>query len=65
MSVIRVTVDSETHEVLLIGADGRYEARLTWASAANLGSLLNAASREAEPPARPGKTYQPTVGRWG
>ncbi len=45
MGELRITVDHEAHEVRLIGADGRYEARLTWVAAANLASLLNEASK--------------------
>ena len=63
MNQIQVTVDPERHEVRLIGADGRYEARLTWAGAANLASLLNEASKQAEPPAPAGRTYQPACER--
>ena len=59
-----VMVAPEAHEVVLTGSRGS-EIRLTWTAAALLSTLLNEASKQAEPPARPGKTYQPTVGRWG
>jgi hypothetical protein len=60
-----VTVDLDRHEVILIGADGCYEARLSWAAALNLGSLLQQKAMEAEPPAPAGKSYCPKIGRWG
>ena len=64
MGELRITVDPEAGEVVLTGSRGS-EIRLTWTAAALLSALLNQASHEAEPPAAPGRTYQPTVGRWG
>ncbi len=57
-----VTPDTKKHEVVLV-TDSGGKIRLSWAAAANLGSLLNEASRQAEPPARPGRTYSPAVER--
>ncbi|CAI4032323.1 hypothetical protein DNFV4_02753 [Nitrospira tepida] len=59
---LTVSVDHERHEVLLTGSGGS-EIRLTWVAAANLASLLNEASRQAEPPAPAGRTYQPACER--
>lgn len=39
------------------------EIRLSWAQALNLGSLLIKKAEEAEPAARPGKTYRPATER--
>jgi hypothetical protein len=60
---MRVEVDHVRHEVVIHGAHG-YECRLSWAAAANLSSILREKSHEAEPELK-GKTYAPTVGRWG
>lgn len=57
-----VVSDPSRHEVVLLGAHGT-RVRLSWAAALNLGSLLIAKSQEAEPPTRPGKTYEPTTER--
>lgn len=57
-----ITADTKTHQVM-IRTDSGSEIRLTWAAAANLGSILNEASRQAEPPALPGRTYCPAVER--
>ncbi len=59
---MHVITDQTRNEVILRGSNGS-EIRLTWAAAANLGSLLNQASREAEPPARPGRRYEPVTER--
>lgn len=57
-----VIADTNTHQVM-IRTDSGSEITLSWAAAANLGSLLNEASRQAEPPARPGRSYCPAVER--
>lgn len=55
-----ITADTNTHQVM-IRTDSGSEIILSWAAAANLGSLLNEASRQAEPPAPQGRTYRPAV----
>ncbi len=57
-----VTPDTKKHEVVLV-TDSGGKIRLSWAAAANLSSLLNEASRQAEPPAPRGKSYCPAVER--
>jgi len=47
----------------LTGAGGNYQARLNWSSALELGSQLQAAAIEVEPPAPIGKTYRPAAER--
>ncbi|NGZ04311.1 MAG: hypothetical protein CV090_14825 [Nitrospira sp. WS238] len=59
---MEVHFDPHDHHVILTGAGG-YEARLDWAAALNLGSLLIKKAEEAEPPAMPGKTYCPSTER--
>jgi hypothetical protein len=61
--LMRVETDPLRGEVILIGANGSYEARLTWVSALNLGSMLQAAAIEVEPPPPPGKRYEPAIER--
>lgn len=62
MGELRIMVDHEAHEVVLTGSRGS-EIRLTWAAAALLSTLLNEASRQAEPEAPAGKTYCPATER--
>ena len=57
-----VKADPTTHLVTIHGDRGT-KIVLTWAGAANLSSLLNEASRQAEPPAFPGRSYCPSVER--
>jgi hypothetical protein len=57
-----VTADPKRHEVTITGDLGS-EITMTWSAAANLASLLNEASRKAEPPVRPGRTYRPATER--
>ncbi len=56
-----VETDRTKHQVIIRGE--RFQVSLTWAQAANLGSLLNQASHAAEPPALPGRAYSPSVER--
>lgn len=56
-----VRTDTSKKHVVLTGE--RFEVRLTWSQALALGSLLTHHSREIEPPARPGKRYEPAVER--
>lgn len=58
---MQVLTDSTRNQVIIRGEGS--EIRLSWAAALNLGSLLIKKSQEAEPPARPGKTYEPTPER--
>jgi len=58
---MQVLTDVTRHQVIL-RAEGN-EIRLSWAQALNLGSLLIKKAEEAEPPARPGKTYRPSIER--
>jgi hypothetical protein len=60
-----LNVRVEGHYVVLSGADGRYEARLPWHVALELGSQLQNAAAAAEPAAPAGRTYSPKIGRWG
>ena len=62
---MQVEIDPLQHEVVLIGANGAYEARFTWAAAMNLGSLIQQKAQEVEPAAPTGKIYEPKIGRWG
>jgi hypothetical protein len=62
---MHVAIDPLRREVILIAANGHYQARLNWSSALELGSQLQAAAIEVEPPPPPGKRYEPKVGRWG
>lgn len=59
---MEVMSDRARNEVVLLGAHGS-RVRLSWAAALNLGSLLIKKAEEAEPPARPGKTYRPAIER--
>lgn len=58
---MQVFSDPSRNQVIL-RSEGS-EIRLSWAAALNLGSLLIKKAEEAEPPARPGKTYEPTPER--
>lgn len=58
---MQVLTDVTRNQVIL-RAEGN-EIQLSWAQALNLGSLLIKKAEEAEPPARPGKTYAPTAER--
>lgn len=62
---VDVAIDVQAYEVVLRFGNDATVYRLGWAQAANLASLLNEASKQAEPPAPPGRTYCPTIGRWG
>ena len=62
---MQIHCDHERREVLLIGADGHYQVRFSWAAALNLGSLIQQKAQEVEPPPPAGKTYAPKIGRWG
>lgn len=59
---MRVEADSTRNQVTL-HSDAGSEITMTWSAAADLASLLNEASRQAEPPARPGRSYCPAVER--
>jgi len=59
---MEVMSDRARNEVVLLGAHGS-RVRLSWAAALNLGSLLIQKAEEAEPAARPGKTYEPVTER--
>ena len=59
---MHVEADRRKHQVIL-RSDSGAEITLSWAAAANLSSLLNEASRQAEPPAPRGKSYCPAVER--
>ncbi|MBI4001587.1 MAG: hypothetical protein HY348_07370 [Nitrospira defluvii] len=59
---MRIEADRTRNQVIIITKLGSV-ITLSWAAAANLSSLLNQASRQAEPPARPGKSYCPSVER--
>lgn len=56
-----VKTDDNSKRVILQGE--RFTVELNWAQALALGSLLVAHSRHVEPPARPGKRYEPAVER--
>jgi hypothetical protein len=56
-----VKTDQGSKRVILKG--NRFEVQLTWHQALALGSLLVAHSQHVEPPARPGKRYEPAVER--
>lgn len=56
-----ITSDQDNKRVIVTGE--RFELSLTWSQALALGSLLTHHSREIEPPALPGKCYQPAVER--
>lgn len=58
---MQVFTDPSRNQVIL-RAEGN-EIRLSWAAALNLGSLLIKKAEEAEPAARPGRTYSPTTER--
>lgn len=59
---MQVFTDPSRNEVIIRGEAGN-EIRLSWAAAANLSTILNEASRQAEPAARPGKIYEPVTER--
>ncbi len=59
---MRIEADRTRNQVILTSEAGTQIA-LSWAAAANLSTLLNEASRQAEPPARPGRTYRPATER--
>lgn len=59
---MHVEADSTKHQVT-IHSDAGSQITLTWSAAADLASLLNEASRQAEPPAPRGKSYCPAVER--
>lgn len=59
---MRVEADSTRNQVTL-HSDAGSEITMTWSAAADLASLLNEASRQAEPPAPKGKTYSPATER--
>lgn len=59
---MQVFTDPSRNQVIIRGEAGS-EIRLSWAAALNLGSLLIKKAEEAEPPARPGKTYRPVPER--
>lgn len=63
--LVLVRTNLETKRVVLSGVDGSgwYELELSWSQALNLGSLLQQASHEIEPPAPTGRTYEPVAGR--
>lgn len=56
-----VKTDNNSKRVILRGE--RFEVQLNWAQALALGSLLTHHSREIEPPALPGKCYEPATER--
>ena len=58
---MQVFTDPSRNQVIIRGEGN--EIRLSWAAALNLGSLLIKKAEEAEPPARPGKTYRPAIER--
>lgn len=60
---MKISVDQARHLVTLHGDQGS-KIVLNWASALNLGSLLIEKAHEAEPPAVPGKRYEPKAARW-
>jgi hypothetical protein len=60
---MRVEINPFTRQVILTGADGAYEARLSWSSALELGSQLQAAACAVEPPPPPGRVYCPAIER--
>jgi hypothetical protein len=49
--------------LVTIRGDRGTEITMNWAAAAYLSTLLNEASRQAEPPAFPGRSYCPSVER--
>jgi ribonucleotide monophosphatase NagD (HAD superfamily) len=59
--MVKVLVDPGRNHVLLVG--DRFETRLDWAAAINLGSLLVQQGHLAEPPTAPGKTFATKEGR--
>lgn len=59
---MQVFTDPSRNQVIIRGEAGN-EIRLSWAAALNLGSLLIKKAEEAEPAARPGKTYRPAIER--
>ncbi|MCS6262409.1 MAG: hypothetical protein H8K11_01530 [Nitrospira sp.] len=58
---MQVFTDPSRNQVIIRGEGN--EIRLSWAAALNLGSLLIQKAEEAEPAARPGKTYEPVTER--
>ncbi len=58
---MQVFTDPSRNQVIIRGEGN--EIRLSWAAALNLGSLLIKKAEEAEPAARPGKTYRPATER--
>ncbi len=58
---MQVFTDPSRNQVIIRGEGN--EIILSWAQALNLGSLLIKKAEEAEPPARPGKTYRPAIER--
>jgi hypothetical protein len=61
---MHIQIDKTSSQVILIGAKGLYQARLNWSSALELGSQLQAAAIEIEPPPPAGRTSCPKDGRW-
>lgn len=59
---MHVEVNRRKHQVTL-RTDLGSEITMTWSAAANLASLLNEASRQAEPPAPHGRSYCPATER--
>ena len=55
----------ERRLITISGLDGNgyYEIDLRWHEALNLGSWLQHAAHEIEPPAPAGRTYEPVAGR--
>ena len=58
---MQVFTDPSRNQVIIRGEGN--EIRLSWAAALNLGTLLIQKAEEAEPAARPGKTYRPATER--
>jgi len=56
-----VKTDNANKHVILSGE--RFQVSMTWTQALALGSLLVAHSRQVEPPALPGKRYEPAIER--
>ena len=60
---MQVEINLFTRQVILIGADGAYQAYLNWSSALELGSQLQAAACAVELPPPPGRVYCPATER--
>ena len=58
---MHVEIDHAQGHVVLRGE--RFEVRLEWANALNLGSILQHAAAEIEPPPPPGRCYRPAAER--